>query len=322
MPPPRPEHTRDALIAAAQAVAARLGTERLPLKTFCRETGINPSRIYARFDDWRALCDAAGLVGGQVPAEIPADTLLRALHDAILAAGGLETQRRLMMRVHWSKITYFRRFGGWDGVLAALRGWLAENAPEFPYRRALEERIAHQARRKSSRRKPGSGPAPESLTTALPAGGPTVPTAEGPPWPSRTRVTGEGGAAGAPAEKVRACGAPLHRAGVCRAMLHAPVNELGVVLLFGMVAAEIGYAVDSIAAAFPDCVAKRLVAAGPREADARWEPVRIEFEFRSRHFFYHGHDAARCDVIVCWQHDWPDCPIEVLALRDVVARLG
>ena len=304
MPPPRPEHTRAALIAAAQAVAARLGTDRLPLKTFCRETSINPSRIYARFDDWRTLCDEAGLVGGQVPAEIPADTLLRALHDAILGAGGLETQRRLMMRVHWSKITYFRRFGGWDGVLAALRGWLAENAPDFPYSSALEERVAHQARRK-----PGNGPALEALPTA-------------PPWPSRASVKGEGVTAGCSAERVRACGAPLHRAGVCRAMLHAPVNELGVVLLFGMVAAEIGYAIDSIAAAFPDCAAKRLVAAGPRDADARWEPVRVEFEFRSRHFFYHGHDAARCDVIVCWQHDWPDCPIEVLALRDVVERLG
>ena len=61
------------------------------------------------------------------------------------------------------------------------------------------------------------------------------------------------------------------------------------------------------------------MADGPREADARWEPVRVEFEYRSRNFFYHGHDAAGCEVIVCWQHDWPDCPIEVLELRRVVA---
>ena len=289
MPPPRPEHTCAALIATAQAVAARLGSDRLSLKTFCRESGVNPARIYARFDDWQALCDAAGLVGGQVPREIPAETLLRVLYDAILAAGGIGTQGRLIGRVHWSKVTYHRRFGGWHGTLAALGDWVAEHAPDFPHRAALDERIASQARRKRY-----NGPARAALQTA-------------PPWPSRAGIDGA----------VRACGAPL----AFRAMVHAPVNEMGVVLLFGMVAGDIGYAIDSIGAAFPDGAAKRLVADGPRDADSRWEPVRIEFEFRSRNFFYHGHDAAECEVIVCWQHDWPDCPIEVLALDRVVAGL-
>ena len=108
-------------------------------------------------------------------------------------------------------------------------------------------------------------------------------------------------------------------------MAFAPVNEQGVVLLFGMVAEELGYAVDAIGTAFPDCAARRLVAEGKdggAGADARWEPVRVEFEYRSRSFLYHGHDAAACDVIVCWQHDWPDCPVEVLALKDVVSGLS
>lgn len=53
MPPrqPKPEHTREALIAAAQAVAAKQGGDRLTVGAFCRATGINPSRVYARFDD-------------------------------------------------------------------------------------------------------------------------------------------------------------------------------------------------------------------------------------------------------------------------------
>ena len=35
----------------------------------------------------------------------------------------------------------------------------------------------------------------------------------------------------------------------------------------------------------------------------------------------HGHDPAGCDVLVCWRHNWPECPpeLEVLALADVVA---
>ena len=65
----------------------------------------------------------------------------------------------------------------------------------------------------------------------------------------------------------------------------------------------------------PDCTARRRVAGG------RWESVRIEFEFRSRSFREHGHDAAGCDVIVCWEHDWADCPLEVLALRPAIGAL-
>jgi len=118
----------------------------------------------------------------------------------------------------------------------------------------------------------------------------------GPSWPAR------GG---------RTCGEPL----AFRALLFAPVNEQGVVLLFGMVAAELGYAVETVAASFPDCTARRRVAGG------RWESVRIEFEFRSRSFREHGHDAAGCDVIVCWEHDWADCPLEVLALRPAIGAL-
>jgi hypothetical protein len=47
--------------------------------------------------------------------------------------------------------------------------------------------------------------------------------------------------------------------------------------------------------------------------------VRIEFEYRSRNFAAHRHDPGGCDPIVCWVHDWPDCPIEVLELRQAMA---
>jgi len=44
----------------------------------------------------------------------------------------------------------------------------------------------------------------------------------------------------------------------------------------------------------------------------------IEFEKESRNFLKHGHDPNGCDLIVCWEHNWPECPVEVLALRDVI----
>jgi hypothetical protein len=46
-----------------------------------------------------------------------------------------------------------------------------------------------------------------------------------------------------------------------RGMQHAPLTELGVVFLFGMLAKELGFVVEAIGAPFPDCEAKRLVLA-------------------------------------------------------------
>jgi len=47
-----------------------------------------------------------------------------------------------------------------------------------------------------------------------------------------------------------------------RGLRHEPVNEQGVVFLFGMVARELGYMVEAMQAGFPDCEAKRQVEPG------------------------------------------------------------
>ncbi|HET8926036.1 MAG TPA: hypothetical protein VFN26_23830, partial [Candidatus Acidoferrum sp.] len=102
-----------------------------------------------------------------------------------------------------------------------------------------------------------------------------------------------------------------------RGLRHEPVNEQGVVLLFGMVAKELGYIVEAVQSGFPDCEAKRQI------APQRWQRVHIEFEFESRNFRDHGHPLTGCDVIVCWRHNWPDCPphIEILELSSVIKSL-
>jgi len=103
-----------------------------------------------------------------------------------------------------------------------------------------------------------------------------------------------------------------------RGLQHAPVNEQGVVFLFGMICRELGYVVESVRSGFPDCEAKRQIP-GPK---GKWQRVRIEFEFESRTFRSHGHDPDQCDVIVCWEHNWPDCSIEVLELRSSMKRIS
>ena len=43
----------------------------------------------------------------------------------------------------------------------------------------------------------------------------------------------------------------------------------------------------------------------------------IEFEATSRNFDIHKHDPKKCNLIVCWEHNWKQCPsnIEVLELK-------
>lgn len=97
-------------------------------------------------------------------------------------------------------------------------------------------------------------------------------------------------------------------------LTNAPMNELGVVLLFGMVAGDLGFQVESLQGRFPDCEAKREVQPG------KWQRCRIEFEYESKNFLLHGHDPKGCDVIVCWRHNWRDCPesIEVIELCKLI----
>ena len=130
-----------------------------------------------------------------------------------------------------------------------------------------------------------------------PASGPKV-IADMPRWPKKPGI-------------VR--GAPTH----LRGLRYAPTNEQGVIYLFGLVSAQLGITVEGIQSAYPDCEATRCV---DRKHD-RWQSVRIEFEFASSNFRDHGHDPAGCDMIVCWQHDWPECPVEVIELRSVIDRV-
>ena len=101
-----------------------------------------------------------------------------------------------------------------------------------------------------------------------------------------------------------------------RAFPYEPVNEMGVMVLFSMMAQQLGFVIEYVQAGFPDCQAKIEVEPG------RWQHFRIEFEYESRSFKLHGHDAGKCDLIVCWRHNWTNCPpnLQVLELSKIVGR--
>lgn len=109
----------------------------------------------------------------------------------------------------------------------------------------------------------------------------------------------------------RVYGAPLNFG----SLIYEPVNEQGVVFLFGMVSRALGFSVEYIGTDFPDCEAKRYVEGRGK----RQQTVKIEFEYRSRDF---DHVVEDCDIIVCWEDNWgDDCPLEVIELRTEIKKL-
>jgi len=275
------ELTREALIAAAQGAAATAGPQ-LSRTDFTRLTGISEHQIARLFPGrWTELKREAGLAAHPMQrAPVSDDAILAEFHRVATEHGGIPTWAVFSHNGHVSAEVARKRFGGLQGTLAAYRGWLEANDPQSPLLEQLQVRSRHEI------------PTPPAVVEA------TTKALSG----SWARVDGP------------VYGAPID----FRGLRHAPVNEQGVVFLFGMVAYELGFIVEAVHAAFPDCEAKRCIDV----AHQKWQRVRVEFEHRSRTFLDHGHDPAGCDLIVCWEHNWPDCPLEVLELRGVLDRLG
>jgi len=99
-----------------------------------------------------------------------------------------------------------------------------------------------------------------------------------------------------------------------REFVYAPLNEAGVILLFSKIMGELGIYYEASPSSFPDMIARRKIKEG-------LERIRVEFEYKSSHFLQHKHDFKNCDVIVCWEHDWKDCPLQVIELKEVIKRL-
>jgi len=84
-----------------------------------------------------------------------------------------------------------------------------------------------------------------------------------------------------------------------RGLVYSPINEQGVVFLFGRVLEDLNLYIEEIRLKYPDCVARRYTGKG-------WERVYIEFEYRASSFIQHGHDPEECNIIVCWHNDLSD----------------
>ena len=269
------------ILKSIAVMAKRLG--RAPsVSEFVAGGGIPKYFVFRHFRTWNDAIRAAGLRPSRLFARPDDIELLQGWGETVRKLRAVPSRRAYRLRGTHSPRTLETRFGCWAALPQAFRNF-AEGKPEWADVLALA--LVPARKKKEVRGSKGDVCAvfrPEIAQHRL----------------LSERVT---------------YGNPLD----FPSLRHEPVNEQGVVFLFGMLAKDLGYVVESVQAGFPDCEAKRQI--GPN----RWQRVSLEFEFESRNFRDHGHPLTGCDVIVCWRHNWPDCPahIEILELASLIKSL-
>jgi hypothetical protein len=248
---------------------------------FIRRAGISKHSVFRIFPRWNDAVRAAGVAPRRLHVRPKDEELLKDWGEMVRVTGALPSRRAYRRIGNYEPRTLERRFGEWEYVSRTFRIF-ARGKPEWA---DVMEIVSGRAPRKERRLPNGDA------DSAIPGNQAQHAALQG-------RAT---------------YGNPLD----FRGLRHEPVNEQGVVVLFAMLAEELGYMIEAVQKGFPDCEAKRQVAPG------RWQRVQIEFEFESRNFRDHGHPLTGCDVIVCWRHNWPACPahIEVLELSTRINSL-
>jgi hypothetical protein len=274
------------IIDSIAAIARKLG--RVPSRSeFIARSGISAYFVLRCFRCWNDAVRAAGLPPNTLNVKVEDRALLEDWGRQVRRNRGLHPRHAHLRQGKYDASTIERRFGPWSKLPEAFRKF-ARGKREWADVLALlptpipnEERVPVAPCRGALQRVPTSVDRTPSKVCQYKA--------------LKSRP---------------AYGNPTN----FHALRHEPVNEQCVVLLFGMLAKELGFLVESVQKGFPDCEAKRQI--GPE----RWQRVNIEFEYESRNFRDHRHPLNGCDVIVCWRHNWDDCPkhIEVVELSSVV----
>lgn len=92
-------------------------------------------------------------------------------------------------------------------------------------------------------------------------------------------------------------------------LIYEPVCEDEVIFLFAKIHKLIGFNYVTIfRQGYPDCTA----------INKKGFNIRIEFEYCSSRFEIH--DPNGCDLVVCWEHDWKECPVKVISLKDFILK--
>lgn len=276
--------TKDEIVAELRRVATKLGTNTLSGPSYSQNGKISRFTIRNVFGSWKRAVEAAGLKCIAARTIVPRprledDELLREIIRLTQQLGKEPSYNEMGALGRFSTRPYRKRWGSFPKAREE-----AYHRFGFPKSQGIE------AQTSTGEPQPPPEPRPTRLV-------PSTIQPKGPRLRSKIQF-----------------GEPIN----FRGLRFAPINEQGVVYLFGMISNKLGFLIESVRTDYPDCEGKRCVDA----KDKRWEQVFIEFEFRSSGFLNHGHDPERCDVIVCWIHDWDDCPLEVVELRSIISTLA
>ena len=230
------------LIEKLQGIAKELGATTVARHEFLRRSGASERRIQRLFGSYNDLVLASGLSPrafptSDAPTYFDQDLLNKVVRVLRLPDSKL-TRVFFEQNASVSTSACERRFGGWINTIKAA-GELLKPDEEA----SLLQRIR------------------EYTAPNLPPRKATTPSAEtpedeeegGPPQPESAEH------AIVPAGLANLYGDFIN----FRGLQHAPVNEQGVVFLFGMICRELGYVVEIVKPGFPDCEAKRRVRGKP-----------------------------------------------------------
>lgn len=278
--------TRDEMIALLRGCAQKL--KRNPsFEDLRRVPAFRVKALYKHFAGLGEALEAAGLEPRGPGFKTATAELMLEWAAVARRLKSIPTADQYRRHGRFSTIPFARRFGGWLQVPRAFRRFARQQGIESQWPDVLQMIMARDFHANRALR------LPSVVVSHARAGAPLL------------------------QRKIRAdrpvYGAALRLPGLGR----EPVNEAGVIYLFGMIAHQLGFIVERIQPGFPDCEA--LYEAEP----GKWQRLRIEFEYSSRNFARHRHRQQECDVIVCWVHDWPECPaaLDVIELKRIVKRL-
>ncbi|RKX19619.1 MAG: hypothetical protein DRP26_03140 [Candidatus Zixiibacteriota bacterium] len=99
-----------------------------------------------------------------------------------------------------------------------------------------------------------------------------------------------------------------------RGIVYAPVNQSGVLLIFSRLLDEFEMLVEETADDCSYLIARRRVDSG-RQGVVHWEKIKILLVYRSSEL--KDNDDIEGDLLICWHHDWPDCPLEAFQLKSL-----
>ena len=282
-------YTKDEILSAIRDTAKALGKPP-SRREFMSHSGITEYHVLKWFPGWNAAVTAAGLKAHTGNVELDDSVLLEDWGNLVRDLRHIPTRVQYRQQGTYSPGVFERHFGAWSSIPQHFRK-LAGDSSEWADVVALLPPVRPIVRRNTP------SPALENTRTV----------SQGDVFSASTQTH-------AKLDKRPTYGNPID----FRGLRHEPVNESGVVFLFGIVARELGYYVEAVQAGYPDCEAKRQISPG------KWQRVKIEFEFESRNFRDHGHPPEGCDIIVCWRHNWAECPehLEVLELSQVIQELA